>query len=1490
MAQDIDLTKIGLIIQFADKNKPILTCETEQQARYKLSDTQEVYVALKRVTYTKKIYEPSQMHVTLQLVPVADGTTIGSVVTLAKSFASAKVAAYRGSLDNVIADSYFVFKSTPTHEKKGYVSVVLEIYSMDKLLDTKMYSRANVARKLRGEILPDAVARCTYNELVVPVADDDELQYIRWMDGNKQVEFIQPYTVQYNETPYSMLRRTANRCGEFLFFEDGKLHLGLPKYKKPNSSDEQIFEIGSEDDKINFLSISYSEAITTAFGKDIDYYSDNYQKKKQESNGDSTLLIATAGVFVSNLSQMRNAIKDADKKKLVDGYIDIYRQNRLFHDIFDKAKSAYTTTGSYRLSLEKKTLEKRAICGETTGTALETPTPAAIRNAAPEYLHSRYDDQLQHKQEKRKELGDLEKLLKEYQTLTDEMKKLKAEFEKDPLDAAKETAFFEKKAERNHFIEKNGNGDAINAKIQACLLDIKATDLATQDLDNYIKVLESPEATDLQKDEAIVRLNCGEEIRKRLSDKVAQINKDIKEIEEAMELLKEEPSAFKPYRDQDVWNKFTPWKDFCDYTLVPIDPNEKNSKQVEKGFSKYNDIWENTLKKGEEPYPISVDVSPQKLKEIAESMSNGNYGELTPGFYEKESDKTKPNEILKKILQEISKYCDAIINKQTAPQDVPAHTSVYDFEYGNEEYLQTFKEDETGNFGDAYFNACNQDTIVASWIFSKVVPTISGFLTSPKLWPMAAGAAGFANWGLGLATAPITLHLLHSHYNEKFITNYKLNGKSVKDSESGASNEVALFTTYNKNTGRTEAGLSKAFENVFYQEMWKMQQQLNDEKISIAVDTAKNQVMPKLGSKIQYDGEKYVVVAIYGERDVENPPMVSKETVEAIPLADDSLCVPPLTEYDRYLKADVQMATVVDDDDPSFLGRVRIRYNWQGKGDEASPWIRVSTPYASKGGGFFFIPQKNDNVMIGYEHGNIERPFVNSSLYGNDIKPPTPIAKAKSRQIISSKNGHFIKFVDKSVLGAALGGLMSSMDPIVNVLGTVGKDLPGDSPSGSLTISDSFGFYKIACSADKRSVTIASPLGNVSLSAFTGISINAPNGDIKIHGKNVEIKAGNEVKITSGLNVKNAYNLQNPEVPFTFISQVTSGVIGAVGDLIPQAIDLSLYRHLHERVLPPISGALQIKSYRFVLIDSGLKDFAAKGIKANNSLYAHLKKWQGFKKGDFQKGKNKNKEKYGLTAHNIVEMWKQSLSNGLVGVLRNIIPESNNWRVDSDQNAIIISGNGYNASADKKSIRKVDSLQMNTEGTLVESFYNEKAGATEAEFNASVLSAPEFKKKNKPWDYAVEEYDYTGSATNHDGEETAHMSRFKSAMHVLGHIVFSISTLSVYSWVRLHQWRMRRKREEEEMAELNFDILTDAAKLYYADNHNGQLLTLEKFKKMKDKDRKQLIAMEDNADEERIPELGSDNESDNESEQENGKGDNGLLDISVFSLERKNEG
>lgn len=1424
MATELDLTKIGLIIEFAEKGLGTLNCETELHTSYLLEEGNRVDITVKSVSYSKKIYEPSSMTVILQLIPVED-SSIGKIVSLARKFASAKVHAYRGEITNLIAENFFVFKSTPTHERDNSVTVTLDLFSMDKLLDIKTYSRANVGRKLRGEILEDAVARCAHNNLVVSVADDDELQFMRWYSDKKQIEFIQPYIVQYNETPYSMLRRTANRCGEFLFFEDGKLHLGLPKYKKENSTDEVIYEVGNEDNRIHFLSISYSETVTADISKDQNFYSDNYCKK-DENVGDSKMLRAGGDTFISNLSRMRNAITDTDKQTVIDGYIDIYKQNRLYYDIYDNAHSAYYRTGIYQQSLNKEKNKKQEICGDTTDTESEAPTQKAVRAAAPDYLKSRLDDKNGEIEKERQELKRLEKLFKEYVELEADFNKLKEEYFADSTNETKETAYYEKKADLNLFTGKNGNGTIIKAKSEDCLGKISMLEKDIRYLTNNYKVVIDPDSTDAQKDNAIEKSTYFDAIYLMLSDQVRKINENIEEIKSAMEKLKNEPSKFTPYKEKNIWKNYVEWKEFCDYTQIKITEGTEEIVTT-KGQQKLDAIWTNILKKGKELFPISIDDSAKFIKEIAESIKAGNYCVLTSDYYlgSKDDEKKKPNTFFEGILDEIIQYCKAIIANKSNQNDSPDEAkSLYDFEYGNDEYLATYKMDETGGYGDVFFNACCQGTNGWARLFSKIVPFLAGFFTSPGRPAPALGAAAFSTFGLPNVYTWKLLALLHDHYNEKFISNYTINGKEVKNSEYGDSEEVALFTTYNKTTGLKGYGLDKALASLFYQEVWKQEQMLSDEKISITIDTAKNSILPKLGSKIKYEDKIYIVTSICGERNGDQESaLASSEIIEAIPLAEGDLCVPPAIEYDRYLKADPQTAKIVDDDDPKFLGRVRIRYKWQNDNDEPSPWIRVSTPYASKGGGFFFLPHKGDNVMIGYEHGNVERPFVNSSLFNKEITPPTPISKKKARQVISSQYGHSIKFVDKSVGGMGLG-LISNMDPLLDYVGGLGKDwLKENNPGGGIILSDTFGFYKIACSADKRTVSIASPLGKVSVNAFTGITLSAPNGNITIEGKNVEIKAGNEVKITSGLNVKNAYNKAKPEVPFTLFAEAASGVIGAVGNLIPKTLDLSLFRHMYERVLPPISGALQIKSYRFVLIDSGLKDFAAKGIKANHSLYAHLKKWQGFKVGDFQKGVDKNPEKYGLTAHNIVEMWRQSLSNGLVSIARSLIPEKNIWRVDSDENAVIIAGSGYRTNADKTKIAKVDGIQPMDGDNVLES--------------PSLYSEEVDKKTSKPWDYAAKEYDYTAAEANQEGEETKVMSGFKTVMHAVSHFVFSVSTLGIYSLLRSVQWGIRRRIEKK------YENLTPAAKAFYDTNpsHRNDPLTVEKFLKMSDAEREELI-------------------------------------------------
>ena len=76
---------------------------------------------------------------------------------------------------------------------------------------------------------------------------------------------------------------------------------------------------------------------------------------------------------------------------------------------------------------------------------------------------------------------------------------------------------------------------------------------------------------------------------------------------------------------------------------------------------------------------------------------------------------------------------------------------------------------------------------------------------------------------------------------------------------------------------------------------------------------------------------------------------------------------------------------------------------------------------------------------------------------------------------------------------------------------------------GGIEFTDEHGLYSISMSSDKRAISIDSPLGKVNISAFTGITISAPNGNVRIEGKNIDIVAGNNLSISSGNNIASPF-------------------------------------------------------------------------------------------------------------------------------------------------------------------------------------------------------------------------------------------------------------------------------------------------------------------------------------------------------------------------------
>ncbi len=76
----------------------------------------------------------------------------------------------------------------------------------------------------------------------------------------------------------------------------------------------------------------------------------------------------------------------------------------------------------------------------------------------------------------------------------------------------------------------------------------------------------------------------------------------------------------------------------------------------------------------------------------------------------------------------------------------------------------------------------------------------------------------------------------------------------------------------------------------------------------------------------------------------------------------------------------VVIGIVTNNNDPQGMGRVRVRFPWRGDDDE-SYWARVATMMAGKDRGTFFLPEVDDEVLVAFDHGDINHPYVIGALW-----------------------------------------------------------------------------------------------------------------------------------------------------------------------------------------------------------------------------------------------------------------------------------------------------------------------------------------------------------------------------------------------------------------------------------------------------------------------------------------------------------------------------
>jgi uncharacterized protein involved in type VI secretion and phage assembly len=233
----------------------------------------------------------------------------------------------------------------------------------------------------------------------------------------------------------------------------------------------------------------------------------------------------------------------------------------------------------------------------------------------------------------------------------------------------------------------------------------------------------------------------------------------------------------------------------------------------------------------------------------------------------------------------------------------------------------------------------------------------------------------------------------------------------------------------------------------------------------------------------------------------------------------------------------VVVGIVRDIKDPDNLGRVKVDFPWMGEAGEAvsvtgdddrahSFWARIATLFAGKDRGSFFIPEVGDEVLVAFEHGDPNRPFVLGGLWNSDDPPPETMDGSGKNHLrsIKSRSGHVITMDDNvdekkaRVVITSQGGHQITLDDAngkgkIELKTAAGHMVNLDDEGGSVTVSDKGG-NKLSLDSNSGALTIdakgntdQSVGGNLKITVTGSADISAPAG-ITLDSPSVKLGTG----------------------------------------------------------------------------------------------------------------------------------------------------------------------------------------------------------------------------------------------------------------------------------------------------------------------------------------------------------------------------------------------
>ena len=202
----------------------------------------------------------------------------------------------------------------------------------------------------------------------------------------------------------------------------------------------------------------------------------------------------------------------------------------------------------------------------------------------------------------------------------------------------------------------------------------------------------------------------------------------------------------------------------------------------------------------------------------------------------------------------------------------------------------------------------------------------------------------------------------------------------------------------------------------------------------------------------------------------------------------------------------IALALVTDNADPMSMGRVKLKYPFLSS-EDGSDWARVVSIGGGKKRGVMYTPEVGDEVLVGFEHSDLDQPYVLGGLWNGQDDPPLPNDQAIDQRIIESRSGHTFILDD------------TSGKENITILDKTGKNLiKVDSSTGDLTIEME---GKVTVTA-KGAIKFESQQG-IEITAATDIKLKAQASvniegatSVDVKGMTLSLKGDTTAKLEGG--------------------------------------------------------------------------------------------------------------------------------------------------------------------------------------------------------------------------------------------------------------------------------------------------------------------------------------------------------------------------------------